>query len=86
MQPRTCRMDDFGHLGDRLDRPGLVVGGHHRDQRRRAGSQHGAQMIEIDDARAGDGDGADRFGGKSPAREHRGVLDRRHHEPLDRLA
>ena len=44
-------MDDPGGLRDRLDRAGLVVGQHHRHQRRRAAGQQLAQMIEIDQAR-----------------------------------
>ena len=65
-------------------RAGLVVGQHHRDQRRRPVGKQRAQMIEIDQAGARDVDGLDRLRRKPPAREHRGVLDRRDQQPLHR--
>ena len=50
MQQAARLMDDLGGLGDRLDRAGLVVGQHDRDQRRRAVREQRPQMVEIDDA------------------------------------
>ena len=78
MQQAARLMDDLGRFSDRLDRAGLVVGQHDRDQRRRAAVEQRAQMhrdrrrrngvtpmVPIASAR------------KPPARQHRGMLDRR---------
>ena len=83
MQQAACGMDDLGHLGDRLNGAGFVVGQHDRHQRGRTAREAvRAQMVEIDHAGARDADRVDRFGRKPSAREHRGMLDRRHHQPL----
>ena len=52
MQQPARGMDDVGHLGHRLHGAGLVVGQHHRHQRRRAVGKQRAQVVEIDEARA----------------------------------
>ena len=61
MQQSAGGMDDLGDLGDRLHRPGFVVGQHHRHQRRRAVVEHRAQTVEIHQAGARDTDDADRL-------------------------
>jgi hypothetical protein len=42
--------NDAGHLRHRLHGAGLVVGEHHRHQRRRAIANKAAQVVEIDKA------------------------------------
>ena len=85
VQQAARRMDDPGDLRHRLDDAGLVIGGHHGHQRRRPGGQQGAELVEVHHSvrHADLGDAVER---KAPARKHRGVLDRRHHKPLDGLA
>ena len=50
MQQPACLMDDLGDFADRLERAGLVIGQHDRDQRRRPVGKQLAQVVEVDHA------------------------------------
>jgi hypothetical protein len=77
MQQPAGGMDDLGHLSDRLQRTGLIIGCHYRHQRRRPAGERRAQPVQIQNTRACDADSADGLGGEPPAREHGSVLDGR---------
>ena len=71
---------------DGLNSAGFVVGGHQRDQRRRAVFEGPTEPIQIDQAIGRDAHPANQVGSKPPTRQHRGVLDGRDQQPLGRLA
>ena len=66
MQQAPGCMDDLSGFSDRLDRAGLVIGGHDRDQRRRAVRELRAQIVEIDSPSERHADPADHSGGNRP--------------------
>ena len=86
VQQAAMGMNPRSHLRNRLNNAGLVVGQHHGDQRARPPRQGRLERIEVDQTGAGHRNLDDRVLRKSSARQHRRMLDRRQHQPLERLA